>query len=202
MPGNVTALMGTHSNLHHFFGSATNSFAKLDGVYGYQQESTDPNSFHRTAWLAEGNVFGLGALNTTGYLSGLTYSATNINMVHFTSNIVDTPQPYAIINNKYVPIRSSATFSFGVDNKYYPKLSYTASYYAAFSVAQDGELKPYFTKEIDKYPAVPSNEIVLSYMKIEINNGTFSTPISYKNPNKKIKKAQFNKAKKKEKKMN
>jgi hypothetical protein len=179
MPGNVTALMGTHSNLDHFFGSATNSFAKLDGVYGYQQEWGLPNSFHRTAWLGEGNVFGLGALNTTGYLSGLTYSATNINMVHFTSNIADTPQPYAIINNKYVPIRSSATFSFGVDNKYYPKLSYTASYYAAFSVSQDGELKPYFTKEIDKYPAVPSNEIVLSYMKIDINGGTFSTPISY-----------------------
>ena len=175
-PGNVFALMGTQSNLDHFYGLSS---SKIDGVYGYQDNPT--NTFHRTAWYGEGNIFGVSFDSASGtLLLGATRSGNQIAVTYKTRAASSTSHnPYAIINDNYVPLIAGTTYSLLIGNDEYLKLAYTASYYAAFGVDQFGNFKSYKTTKPDTYPSVPTNDLVLSYIKFEVSSGTFSGIFSH-----------------------
>ena len=178
LPGNVTALMGgTHSDAGYYVNGMTFSYhSQQNHFFGSTPETTgvQTNSGNRTAWFAEGLVYGVSCTGTASQ------GTASISVTYSIST-----DSYAVIGDNHLPIL--ATGSLSVSAGLYPVTSVTASYYSAFALDSAGKFKVYNTTAKDTKPSVAATDLVLSYVNFSVvsgqivSNNFIHTPITISN---------------------
>jgi hypothetical protein len=141
LPGNVTIL---------------GDVVDLDHVYGTPMTSGSIDNYNRTTWFAEGYVNNV-----------LSNSATFSSSTASVSYTVDS-NAYAVIGGNKVDIAVS-TQTFSVYNTNFPISTSPNTYYAPIVLDSNGLINIKTTPIANTYPTVATNELVLGYMTIEID---------------------------------
>jgi len=172
-PGNVMALFGTPSykpsaaGAHSYFNNTD-----MPGVLGGIKEGY-VNLTERTYWFTEGYVNDLFRDNTQFVVSGQTISV--VYDVDPTSN-----NAYGVINSQLVDITNTSNAGgsngvFNIKSSYYSNsLTATNSYYVAFALDTNGNIKSYQTSTFNTPPLVSATDVVLGFMTFSCHAGTFS----------------------------
>lgn len=170
-PGNVMSLFGGTATNPSLIGNHT--FKNGDALGGYTEGYAESiaGEFERTYWFSEGYINDLG-------VSSYTWSAATVSIVY---DLATPSNGYAIIGGEWVEITDTQA-SGGVNGVidipssfYTTSLTSTQSYFAAFVVDSDGQIKSVQTNTPATYPLVSTSDIVLGYASFSCNGGTFSS---------------------------
>ena len=148
LPGNVTGMFGTVSMLGTGYeGQETHTF-------GSPVTSGVANNGNRTAWFAEGSVYGV-ELNS----SSPTFSGTSSMSITYDVSLGS----FAIIGDSYVSIGATGANTLTITGTDYPYSNTVATYSAAFVLGDTGEISVVKTTTADTNPGVAASDIVLGY---------------------------------------
>lgn len=154
LPGNVTALLGGVG----YTNQSTHAFGSDVSETGIIQNA------NRTAWFAEGSVYGL-----TG-----TGGVTSSNSTVITTEYYVADNSFAIIGDEKVNL-TSGTVSLTLNSSDYAVPSATTSYVAAAVLGSDGVIEYKKTSSSETNPTVDSSDIVLGYIEFDLlNSGEFT----------------------------
>jgi hypothetical protein len=148
LPGNVTGMFGTVSMLGTgYVGQETHAF-------GSPITSGIVNNGNRTAWFAEGSVYGVN-LNS----SSPTFSGTSSMSITYDVSLGS----FAIIGDSYVSVGATGANTLTITGTDYPYSNTVATYSAAFVLGDTGEISVVKTTTADTNPGVAASDIVLGY---------------------------------------
>ncbi len=168
LPGNVTGMLGGAWSGYGYINQPDHAFA---GISTGPDSAVDPaltsgivlNEDNRTAWFAEGSVYGVTLNNSTPTFTSGTTSMTVTYDVSAGS--------FAIIGDTFVPV--SATAAMTISSTDYTVSTSTASYVSAFILDSTGEISVVSSLTANTNPAVSANDIVLGYVEFDITSGVF-----------------------------
>jgi hypothetical protein len=174
LPGNVTAMLGdlTGYGTYSYNDQASHAFSptgEAPRTSGYVY-----NEDERTAWFAEGSVYGVTISSTTPVSVSSTVRSITYNI---------SPDAYCVIADTYIPIVGTSIGSavLEIDATDYPYSISTASYRAAFVLDNSGEISVVTSAVAGTNPAVLGTDIVLGYVQFQIGSGVFGTVNSVQN---------------------
>jgi hypothetical protein len=150
IPGNVTSLLGSNGyneQRPHAFGGDINGGVSDLGIV---------RNGNRTAWFAEGSVYGV-----TGGSASVVISTSTITIDYF----VDT-DAFAVIGDSKIDLVQGVSLELNVSD--YPITSATASYVAVVVIGEDGQIALNTTLSPSRKPSVSSSDIVLGYVEFDI----------------------------------
>ena len=161
LPGNVTALTGDSDGVYGgTYSYDSQSLHAFDSGSGPLTSGISYNSNNRTAWFAEGMVYGVtssAVVSTTQSIS-VTYNVSGGN-------------GFAVIGDLYVAV--GATTSLVISASDYPVTNATASYTSTFIIDATGEILSLNSLVKDTNPSVGQNDIVLGYLTFDVYQGKF-----------------------------
>jgi hypothetical protein len=174
LPGNVTAMLGdlTGYGTYSYNDQTAHAFSPMGE--GPKTSGYVYNENERTAWFAEGSVYGVTISNTTATAVSSTVRSVTYNI---------SPDAYCVIGDKYIPVvgTSSGSAVLEIDATDYPYSISTASYIAAFVLDNTGEISVVTSAIAGTSPAVLSTDIVLGSLQFQIGSGVFGTVNSVEN---------------------
>jgi len=148
LPGNVTGMFGTVSM------SGTGYVGQETHAFGSPITSGIVNNGNRTAWFAEGSVYGVN-LNS----SSPTFSGTSSMSITYDVSLGS----FAIIGDSYVSVGATGANTLTITGTDYPYSNTLATYSAAFVLGDTGEISVVKTTTADTNPGVAASDIVLGY---------------------------------------
>ena len=164
LPGNVTGVLGTAYGYQNH------------DDHAFQAPGNDPvptgiieNANNRTAWFAEGVVYGVEK-------DTFTFATSSMTIVYSVA-----PNSYCVIGDQYIPV--VATTSITIDPLDYPVTNSTQSYYSTFVLDSTGEISEVKITTANTKPPVPASDIVLGYVNFNVLSGAIVGTPSVTNVN-------------------
>jgi hypothetical protein len=177
VPGNVTAMLGDSSG----YGTYSYSGAQPEHPFANAADGIGPNTAGdpaatsgyiynedvRTAWYAEGSVYGVTISNTTP-------QTVDSDTISVTYNIKNGA--FVIIGDKFVPVSGTATGTaiLEISSTDYPYSVTPTNYISAFVVDNTGEISIVNSLVAGVNPGVSNTDIVLGYLEFEVTSGLFT----------------------------
>ena len=169
LPGNVTGMLGGTWSGYGYVNQADHAFGLPDtSQTGSYTSGIVVNENNRTAWYAEGSVYGVSLNNSNPtYTSGTTSMTVTYDV---------NQGSYAIIGDTFVPVSTTAALT--ISSSDYTVSTSTASYVSVFVLDSAGEISVVSSLTANVNPTVSANDIVLGYVEFDINNGVFVNTVS------------------------
>ncbi len=179
LPGNVTALLGGTYSGYGYIGQDGHAFSSSADNIGPEASSqfvgnpalpygiVRSNGDQRTAWFAEGSVYGVQLDNSIPTSS--TSSVSVDYNVYFGS--------YVVIGNEYIPVQGTAspygTVTLSLSSADYPYSTSTETYRSVFVIDSTGEVLLVNSLESGSNPTVATSDIILGYIDVDVNANQF-----------------------------
>ena len=161
LPGNVTGMLGGTWSGYGYINQGDHAFGLPDATaVGSYTSGIVVNENNRTAWYADGSVYGVTLNNSTPTFTGTS---------SFTVTYDVNQGSYAIIGDTFVPVSATAALTISASD--YTVTTSTASYVSVFVLDSTGEISVVSSLTADTNPSVSANDIVLGYVEFDVING-------------------------------